>query len=352
MTRMSHLLRGRWFYVGLGLVVLLIYGPQLMSVRHHDVPRASVASMEASLRTGPPPAPMDPEALQRAAMRDPAVKTAVRVFTVFGLAVLIGCCSAVWRGVRTGQIRSLWRFSGELPSRWSLGEMGRVLLLAATMLMLLPYVRLAGLIPGPTWVLDQHLWMAAGMVLVDGFVVLAILAFASAKHRSALGAFGITPAQFRPALSAGIRAYVVALPVIVVVFCLVQTVFKLWDVKMPAEPIQELLFDEPRTSVFLLTAFLACIVGPIAEELFFRGVLYPAIRGRTSPAVGIVASAAVFSLFHTSLLGFIPILGLGCLLAYLYERTGSLLSPLLVHILHNTLLMSLAAIVRQAVLNA
>ena len=35
-------------------------------------------------------------------------------------------------------------------------------------------------------------------------------------------------------------------------------------------------------------------------------------------------------------------MALGCLLAYLYERTGTIVSPLAVHVLHNTFLMSLA----------
>jgi membrane protease YdiL (CAAX protease family) len=58
-------------------------------------------------------------------------------------------------------------------------------------------------------------------------------------------------------------------------------------------------------------------------------------------------SGAAFSCIHTNPVGFLPIMVLGCLLANLYERTGSLASPLAVHILHNSLLMSLALVLRQ-----
>lgn len=117
----------------------------------------------------------------------------------------------------------------------------------------------------------------------------------------------------------------------------------------PIEPIQELVFNEDRPSVLALTVALACVVGPVTEELFFRGVLYAAIRQRTSRLVSMLASGAIFSLIHTNPIGFLPIMLLGCLLAYVYERTGSLIGPLAVHMFHNTLLMSLALVFRRLV---
>ncbi len=58
-------------------------------------------------------------------------------------------------------------------------------------------------------------------------------------------------------------------------------------------------------------------------------------------------SGAAFALIHTSPIGFLPIMVLGCLLAYLYERTGSLASPLAIHVLHNTFLMVLSMAFRR-----
>ena len=58
-------------------------------------------------------------------------------------------------------------------------------------------------------------------------------------------------------------------------------------------------------------------------------------------------SGALFALVHSNAVGFLPIMVLGCLLAHLYERTGSLASPLAIHVLHNTFLMSTALVFRQ-----
>ena len=91
---------------------------------------------------------------------------------------------------------------------------------------------------------------------------------------------------------------------------------------------------------------LACIVGPVAEELFFRGVVYAAVRRRTHWMVATLVSAGLFSALHTNPIGFLPIMLLGCLLANLYERTGSLAGPLAVHIAHNSFLLVSALVIR------
>ena len=108
-----------------------------------------------------------------------------------------------------------------------------------------------------------------------------------------------------------------------------------------------LLFLEQRPLVLGLTLVLACLVGPIAEEIFFRGVLYAALRTRTSRFWAMAASGSLFAVVHTNPVGFLPILLLGCVLADLYERTGSLLASITVHIMHNTLLISLGLTVKQ-----
>lgn len=84
---------------------------------------------------------------------------------------------------------------------------------------------------------------------------------------------------------------------------------------------------------------LVAVIAPIAEELFFRGMLYPVLRRRWSAPVAIVVNGFLFALIH-----FIPILipGLflvGIVLAWIRERSGSLLPCMLVHALQNTVVL-------------
>ena len=74
---------------------------------------------------------------------------------------------------------------------------------------------------------------------------------------------------------------------------------------------------------------------PLAEELMFRGVLYPWLRARWGVAVAAVVSAALFSVLH-GIPWLIPaIFSLGVILALLYERSGSLWSAVIAHGLYN-----------------
>lgn len=86
-----------------------------------------------------------------------------------------------------------------------------------------------------------------------------------------------------------------------------------------------------------LLLLLIAIVAPIAEELFFRGMLYPVLRQRWSVHWAIVINALLFALIH-----FIPILlpGLffvGLVLAWVRERTDSVIPGILLHCLQNGL---------------
>lgn len=86
-----------------------------------------------------------------------------------------------------------------------------------------------------------------------------------------------------------------------------------------------------------LAALLLLVAGlvPFAEELLFRGMLYPLLRARMGVAAAIALNAALFALVH-----FVPLLlpalfVVGLLMAYLRERSGSIWPPVCFHVLQN-----------------
>lgn len=82
----------------------------------------------------------------------------------------------------------------------------------------------------------------------------------------------------------------------------------------------------------------SCLMVPIAEELLFRGVVYQRLKGMmgTVPQA-IVLSALIFGAVHFNLVQFLYATVLGCLLAYLYEKTEYFYIPVLGHIAANTI---------------
>jgi len=265
-----------------------------------------------------------------------------------GLAVT-GIGLTLW-GFWSGRSRAIWRVpSRPLPS-WSFGELVRIIFLTVIVAMLLPLmmVTVSSLGLGSA-LLDPHLRITLSMLMLDTAAILVVAAFAVGKAPSVWKTFGFSRHRLVPAIATGLRSYVTMFPWLFIVLWMVVEATYALGLKPPIEPIQELIFQEDRPLVLGLTAVLACLVGPVAEELFFRGVVFSVLRRRTSRAVAMLVSGAAFALMHGNPVGFPSILLLGCLLAYLYERTGSLASSLSVHILHNTFLMSSALIVRRLV---
>ena len=100
-----------------------------------------------------------------------------------------------------------------------------------------------------------------------------------------------------------------------------------------------------RLSQILIFLLIGGIVGPIAEELFFRGMLYGFLR-RWGVVVAIVVSTGLFVLAHPISQGFpLPQAAGGIVFALAYEIEGSLMTPMVIHILGNLALYGLSLVV-------
>lgn len=80
---------------------------------------------------------------------------------------------------------------------------------------------------------------------------------------------------------------------------------------------------------------LTCLVAPIAEEAFFRGLL---VRGLLRVGVwpAIAMPAVIFSAMHFDPGSFVPFAVVGVVIGWLYWRRGSLTDAVVFHFLFNT----------------
>lgn len=111
------------------------------------------------------------------------------------------------------------------------------------------------------------------------------------------------------------------------------------------DPHSMIRISLPKTSANLLLFFLVGgIVAPVAEELFFRGILYGFLR-RWGIAVALVLSTALFAITHGLGHGFpmIQVVG-GVLFAAAYEVEKNLLVPITIHCLGNLAIFTLSAL--------
>lgn len=96
----------------------------------------------------------------------------------------------------------------------------------------------------------------------------------------------------------------------------------------------------------VLVVLAVVIVGPLAEEVFFRGVVFNAWLREAGRRWAFIGSSALFAVIHLSLVTLLPIFLLGLALAWVYHRTGSLLAPMAMHVTVNGISVAVALLVR------
>ena len=86
-----------------------------------------------------------------------------------------------------------------------------------------------------------------------------------------------------------------------------------------------------RFATFLMAG---CVV-PVTEEIIFRGCLYQSLKKAAGVRWAVCLSAAVFALVHMEPVVLPLLFVMGLLMAVAYERTGSLLIPIALHVVNN-----------------
>ncbi len=107
--------------------------------------------------------------------------------------------------------------------------------------------------------------------------------------------------------------------------------------------------DEAIIQYGVLHIITIAVIGPVVEEIFYRGILFGFLKGRGKSIIrsiaAILLSSMIFSFSHTSIIDFsvtdmlanIPILMLGLTVTTLYWRTDNIFCPIIVHIVINTI---------------
>ncbi|WP_257668511.1 CPBP family intramembrane glutamic endopeptidase [Parapedobacter tibetensis] len=81
-----------------------------------------------------------------------------------------------------------------------------------------------------------------------------------------------------------------------------------------------------RTNVFTFIAM--CLLGPVFEELIFRGVILAGLLKRYSPTVAILLSSLLFGIGHISIV--LPFV-FGLFMGWLFFRTSNLIYCIIIH---------------------
>jgi membrane protease YdiL (CAAX protease family) len=81
---------------------------------------------------------------------------------------------------------------------------------------------------------------------------------------------------------------------------------------------------------------LITILGPVFEEILFRGTITKILLNHYSPAKALLISALIFGVIHINPVQVFGAGLIGLLLAWIYYKTASLLPCLIIHIINNS----------------
>ena len=183
---------------------------------------------------------------------------------------------------------------------------------------------------------------APGLAVIGGLsgciLVLASWAAGPRRHGAYLGSLGLR----LPSSTRALHLLVLPLGVLVVSLTITGVYGGLlsllgWD--LPASLPEE--FDLAGPGVLAALGLVVILWGPLAEEVFFRGFVFPGLAGRIGLTWGAVATSLLFALFHVDPRVLLPIFVTGMLLAWLYQKTGCLWSCFVAHAAQNALAFSL-----------
>jgi membrane protease YdiL (CAAX protease family) len=164
------------------------------------------------------------------------------------------------------------------------------------------------------------------------FVVIAVL-FAARTERPRAAHFGLRAAPLWRTVGWAALGWAS--------FFVVSGIYGVLIKDRPKQPLLNDIKSEDDLILVVGFAVLAIVCAPIAEEFFFRGFFYRALRSRMSVVVAAVLDGVIFGLIHydgSNTLVALPVLALlGLVFCLVYEKTGTLFSTIALHALNNTI---------------
>jgi membrane protease YdiL (CAAX protease family) len=194
--------------------------------------------------------------------------------------------------------------------------------------------------------LRQNLRLMIVATLVDIIAIAAVFYFVLNERRESLSSLGLTRKHFFMNVRYGVVGYIALIPILTLVMYLTMVLFNMFNIPIEPQPLLIMLKEENHIPSLIYMCVFTAVLGPFLEEIFFRGFVYGVFKKVMGISWGIIVSAVFFAYVHANLASIFPIFCLGILLTYLYEKTGSLIPSITVHIIHNSLSLFLLLFVK------
>ena len=214
----------------------------------------------------------DPKIFQERLQQNPALKRRAEAASFGILLVMLGSLLGIIRLALRAfrQLPLVEPIGVPDPPHWGFRNIVHlslgVILLAQWLLLAEAFVVL---IFHPAW-LDRNILSLGNTLAIDAVLMIGVYALALHRHSASPLVLKKTWSHIR----FGIGSYVTSLPLFFGLVLGVGMVLKFFHWEPTPQPIFGIYLAETRTGVVTALLFLVAVAGPVAEELFFRGLLY------------------------------------------------------------------------------
>jgi len=170
-------------------------------------------------------------------------------------------------------------------------------------------------------------------------IVLFLLGVLVYRNLSPGDVFGFGGEKFFPLLGRALLALAAAYPVLMLVQAMV---YGAWGGDLRPQEVVQFLQEAEAPRDRWAVVVMAVVIAPVAEEVIFRGYLYPVGKRSTGPFLSLGVSSLLFAALHGHAASVPALFALAVCLGLAYEKTGTLLVPMIMHAVFNAV--SIAAI--------
>lgn len=231
---------------------------------------------------------------------------------------------------------SLSESNGVIRHRWDWREILGIVLFSIIFVLIGSFILYKMGEFSSTWVNDEYYFLinnALFAALEAAAILISVYLIGIRRNGLTWQAVGLTPVSRHWQIIAVLLGLLI-LPSVGLIAMMIQLALGL-----PAgNPQLEFLLPDKISipGVLIMLVFGGFIV-PIAEEIFFRGILYSWLRQTLRIWPAILISSALFGMLH----GEISIAGatflMGIILAWIYEKSTSLWPAISIHIINNSI---------------
>ena len=179
--------------------------------------------------------------------------------------------------------------------------------------------------------------LTIAVALLQGLLVLAAWYFGIRRYGAPWSALGLVRARLRWVILIPLAGVIVSFA-FTAIYVLLVTAAGIESMLPPQVPGGALGEGPAR----VINVAVIGVLGPLTEEIFFRGFLLVAMVAAIGLQRGAIVGSAMFALMHRDVAVMVPVFMTGLILAWLYLKTGSIWPPLVAHSTQNLIVLTVS----------